>query len=107
MHMKDVGLYDVEHFGALSLHLRCGLVSPSSWHHVVCRLPYMQDSVLEWWLAFLQTGLSPVEPSELILAHSCEFLPNSKSQIQNLSLSPSTESILSGVEGLRINSCEG
>ena len=30
----------------------------------------MQDSVLERWLAFLQTGLSPVEPSVLILAHS-------------------------------------
>jgi hypothetical protein len=30
----------------------------------------MQDSVLERWLAFLHTGLSPVEPSELILAHS-------------------------------------
>jgi hypothetical protein len=35
--------------------------------------PYMQDSVLERWLAFLHTGLSPVEPSELILAHSCFF----------------------------------
>src|SRR5262245_58050844 len=31
----------------------------------------MQDSVLERWLAFLHTGLSPVEPSGLILAHSC------------------------------------
>jgi hypothetical protein len=33
----------------------------------------MQDSVLERWLAFLHTGLSPVEPSELILAHSWWF----------------------------------
>jgi len=35
----------------------------------------MQDSVLERWLAFLQTGFSPVELSELSLAHSSSSPP--------------------------------
>src|SRR3990172_1516567 len=76
MKMKHVGLYNDGHFGAQSLHLRCGLVSPSSWHHAVRYLPNMQDSVLERWLAFLQTGFSPVELSELSLAHSLLFPPS-------------------------------
>src|SRR3972149_6919350 len=75
MKMKHVGLYNDGHFGAQSLHLRCGLVSPSSWHHAVRYLPNMQDSVLERWLAFLQTGFSPVELSELSLAHSFSASP--------------------------------
>jgi hypothetical protein len=31
---------------------------------------------MERWLAFLHTGLSPVEPSELILAHPCGLPPS-------------------------------
>src|SRR3989338_4547048 len=94
MKMKHVGLYNDGHFGAQSLHLRCGLVSPSSWHHAVRYLPNMQDSVLERWLAFLQTGFSPVELSELSLAHSSWSPPFELSGWLIANLSASRRSLL-------------
>ena len=32
--MKRVGLWHMENFGALYIHLRYGLVSPALWHRV-------------------------------------------------------------------------
>ena len=32
--MKTVDLFDVDNYGAQYLHLRCGLISPSSWLHL-------------------------------------------------------------------------
>jgi len=33
--MKTVDLFDVEYYGAQYLHFRCGLISPSSWLHLL------------------------------------------------------------------------
>jgi hypothetical protein len=47
-YMKSVGLYNVEYYGALSLHLRCGLSCPSSKLHIIryllmCRIRFYAD----------------------------------------------------------------
>jgi hypothetical protein len=61
----------------------------------------MQDSVLEQWLAFLQTGFSPVELSELSLAHSFLSLQRRARRLSGAALSiiPAKKIFGSGLAG--------
>ena len=56
--MKPLALCNDENFGAQYLHLRYGRSSAIPLASRNSLPPYAQSSVLTWWLAFGQVGLS-------------------------------------------------
>ena len=64
---RNAGLYHVGNFVAQSLNLRRGLVSPSSWHHVVRCLPL--------YARFCTEAVASLSPGQDFHLLNCLCLP--------------------------------